>query len=462
MQTSSKNKVKHPWWAGNARFINLSGTFLVAHIAHAAIVCFGVGAWILWEIARYSPTQPMYEQKLFWLPRLATQGWGVLNNQAIDTQPYFRIAVVLIISSLVFAVGTWFHRTKVAESLEEEKLLARRYHFSWDDPKKLGLILGNHLIFLGLGALLVAAKAMFFGGLYDANLGAVRVVTNPTLNPLVISDRILHLFTVNNLEDVVGGHIYAGVLLIVGGIWHLSREPFDWVKRRFIFSGNAILGYSLFALSLVGFAGAFYCGFNTLVYPEEFYGVRSQFNLFLLPHFYIPGDPEPTSRIWLANAYFYLAFVVLQGSIWHFGLAASYFEPVLESWKNAFSEILPNPNLAYQKHFNYQPQSNLDTFYETPIIKQKPAFAYQQPANDNLYNPSRPNGKPSFINPQQNQKVLYEFSYPKNHSNSFYESPAEDQSNVNYPHSIPRKLYETTYPTRTSTHGKTFGYRYGA
>jgi hypothetical protein len=324
------------------------------------------------------------------------------------------------------------------------------------------LILGNHLIFLGLGALLVAAKAMFFGGLYDANLGAVRVVTNPTLNPLVISDRILHLFTVNNLEDVVGGHIYAGVLLIVGGIWHLFREPFDWVKRRFIFSGNAILGYSLFALSLVGFAGAFYCGFNTLVYPEEFYGVRSQFNLFLLPHFYIPGDPEPTSRIWLANAYFYLAFVVLQGSIWHFGLAASYFEPVLESWKNAFSEILPNPNLAYQKHFNYQPQSNLDTFYETPIIKQKPAFAYQQPANDNLYNPSRPNGKPSFINPQQNQKVLYEFSYPKNHSNSFYESPAEDQSNLNYPHSIPRKLYETTYPTRTSTHGKTFGYRYGA
>ncbi len=90
MQKSSKNKVKYPWWAGNARFINLSGTFLVAHIAHAAIVCFAAGALILWEMARYSPTQPMYEQRLFLLPRLATQGWGVLNHQVIDTQPYFR------------------------------------------------------------------------------------------------------------------------------------------------------------------------------------------------------------------------------------------------------------------------------------------------------------------------------------------------------------------------------------
>jgi len=458
MQTSSKNKVKYPWWAGNARFIHLSGTFLVAHIAHAAIVCFGVGALILWEIVRYSPTQPMYEQRLFFLPRLATQGWGVLNNQAIDTQPYFRIAVVLIISSLVFGFGTWFHRTKVAPSLEDGKLPARRYHFSWDDPKKLGAILGIHLIFLGIGALLVAAKAMFFGGLYDANVGAVRVVTNPTLNPLVIGDRILHLFTVNNLEDVVGGHIYASLLLILGGIWHISQEPFDWVKRRFIFSGNAILGYSLFGLAIAGFAGAFYCGFNTQVYPEEFYGVRSQFNLFLLPHFYTPGDPEPTSRIWLANAYFYLAFVVLQGSLWHFGLASSYFEPVLESWKNAFSEILPNPNLAYQKHFSYQPQSNLDTFYETSIIEQKPAFAYQQPANDNLYNPSHANGKLSRINSQQNQKVLYDFNYPKNHANPFYETPTEEQSNLKYPHSMPRKLYETTYQPRKSSQQKTFRY----
>jgi photosystem II CP43 chlorophyll apoprotein len=66
--------------------------------------------------------------------------------------------------------------------------------------------------------------------------------------------------------------LWVGFLSIVGGIWHIVTKPFYWVRRAFIWSGEAYLSYSLGALALVGIAAAVFVWYNNTAYPSEFYG----------------------------------------------------------------------------------------------------------------------------------------------------------------------------------------------
>ncbi len=94
---------------------------------------------------------------------------------------------------------------------------------------------------------MLVAKAMFAGGLYDPNVDNVRAIANPTVNPAIIFGYLFGavgkfwITGVNNLEDVVGGHIWAGTMLIGGSIFHIVTKPFECKHPLFVWSGEAYL-----------------------------------------------------------------------------------------------------------------------------------------------------------------------------------------------------------------------------
>ncbi|NJM72796.1 MAG: chlorophyll a/b binding light-harvesting protein [Scytonema sp. RU_4_4] len=318
--------VSIPWWSGNARLTDLSGRLLGAHVAHAGLIVLWAGATTLFELARFNTAQPMYEQGLILLPHLATLGFGVGNDgQIVDTYPYFVIGVLHLISSAFLGFGGIFHALQAPEVLEQRFSF---FGYRWQDANKMTTILGIHLVLLGLGAGLLVAKAMFFGGLYDSTVGEVRAITSPTLNPGMIFGYLFGvngkqwIAGVNNLEDVVGGHIWVSALCIAGGLWHIVTQPFPWTKQLFVWSGEAYLSYSLGAVSLMSLIAAYFVSVNTLVYPAEFYGPALNIGFDRFPYF--QSEDLLSSRVWLANAHFWLGFFFLQGHLWHALRAAGF------------------------------------------------------------------------------------------------------------------------------------------
>ncbi|WP_413166013.1 chlorophyll a/b binding light-harvesting protein [Capilliphycus salinus ALCB114379] len=316
-----------PWWAGNGRLANLSGRLLGAHVAHAGLIVFWAGAYTLFELSRFNPNLPMYEQGLILLPNLASLGWGVgAGGEIVNTHPYFVIGALHLISSAFLGFGGIFHSVKGPAILEQKYSF---FGYQWEDARKMTTIIGIHLLLLGGGALLLVAKAMFFDGLYDSTIGDVRVVSNPTLNPAVIFGYLFGaggkywLAAVDNLEDLVGGHIWIGSICIVGGFWHILTEPFAWTKRLLIWSGEAYLSYSIGAVALMSFVAALFVSVNTLAYPVEFYGPTLNIGIEQFPFFRGEGGVL-TSRVWLANTQFWLGFFFLQGHIFHALRAAGF------------------------------------------------------------------------------------------------------------------------------------------
>ena len=306
---------EYGWWVGNARFTNLSGRILGARVAHAGLILLWAGAMTLFELSNFNPELPMYDRGLILLPHLASLGLGVgKGGQIVDIYPYFAIGVVHLISSAVIGAGGLYHSLLGPKVLPQNKTFFDSFGYDWEDKDKMTSIIGIHLLLLGAAAWLLVAKALFWGGIYDPHVADVRIISEPTLNPDRIFSYLLPVHgpegmaAVDNLEDVVGGHIYVGLLCIIGGFWHIFTKPFARTQRVLFWSGEAYLSYSLGALAYMGFLAAYFVTVNDTVYPEGFYAPVG-----------LTG-PEATvvySRTWLATSHFILAILALSGHIWH-------------------------------------------------------------------------------------------------------------------------------------------------
>ncbi|KAL5643600.1 hypothetical protein ACJX0J_003692, partial [Zea mays] len=311
-------------------------------------------AGLIWPIS--VPEKPMYEQGLILLPHLATLGWGVgPGGEVLDTFPYFVSGVLHLISSAVLGFGGIYHAV----------------------------------------AFLLVLKALYFGGV---------MIPGPPGGGIV-----------DDLEDIIGGHVWLGSICVLGGIWHILTKPFAWARRAFVWSGEAYLSYSLGALSVFGFiACCFVCEFYGPTGPEA---SQAQAFTFLvrdqrlganvgsaqgptglgkyLMHIqpwqerrsaeYMTHAPlgslnsvggvateinavnYVSPRSWLATSHFVLGFFFFVGHLWHAGrarAAAAGFEMELIAIWNLFLFI---PVLVFSKQIHFQYISN-QWIHDKPLL----------------------------------------------------------------------------------------------
>ena len=276
---------RYSWWSGNGRFIDLSGKFLGAHVAHSGLIMFWSGSMTLFEISHYLKEKPLYEQGFILLPHLATLAYGVgPGGDITSTYQFFIIGVLHLISSGILGLGGIYHSIYGPEKLEETQF-GNLFSFSWQDSYKISSVLGAHLGFLGIGSLVLFLKYIYLGGLYDtlaSGGGDVRLIksTGISLNPLIIGKYLVRSFfgnegwiiSLNNLEDFTGGHFWLGLLCLLGSIWHISTRFFNFIFRGFSWSGEAYLSYSLSAISILGFTAFILSWYNNTVYLSKFFG----------------------------------------------------------------------------------------------------------------------------------------------------------------------------------------------
>jgi photosystem II CP43 chlorophyll apoprotein len=233
----------------------------------------------LFELSHYVREKPLYEQGFILLPHLTSLSFGVgPGGELNDVYAFFVIAVLHIISSGVLSLGGLYHSIFGPERLEETNF-GSVFAFQWQDRFRITSILGAHLISLGIASLLFFAKAVYFGGIYDTSSsggGDVRLIKEScvTLNPFVLGRYLLRapfgsaegwIISINNMEDLVGGHYWVGIICLLGGLWHITSRPYNIIVRSFTWSGEAYLSYSLSALSVLGFIASVFSWYNNTV-----------------------------------------------------------------------------------------------------------------------------------------------------------------------------------------------------
>ena len=242
----------------------------------------------LFELSHFVEQKPLYEEGLILLPHLASLGFSIgPGGEIISIYPYFLIGVLHLICSGILGLGGIYHAIIGPERLEETTY-SYLFSYQWQDRFRITTILGAHLGTIGLAALLFFVKGVYVEGLYDTSAsggGDIRLIkaTCVTLNAYVLFRYLTKapfggvggegwIISIDNMEDILGGHYWVGTICLYGATFHILTKPELFISRRFTWSGEANLSYSLSALALFGLIAAIYSWYNNCAYPSEFYG----------------------------------------------------------------------------------------------------------------------------------------------------------------------------------------------
>ncbi len=133
---------RYVWWSGNARFLELSGKFLGAHVVHTALMLFWAGSMTFFELSHFLREKAFYEQGFILLPHLATLAFSIgPGGEITDLSSCFVTSVLHLVSSAILALGGLYHAIFAPERLEETTY-GFLFGYQWQDRFRITAILG--------------------------------------------------------------------------------------------------------------------------------------------------------------------------------------------------------------------------------------------------------------------------------------------------------------------------------
>jgi photosystem II CP47 chlorophyll apoprotein len=292
-----------PWYRVHTVVTSDPGRLIAVHLMHTALVAGWAGSMAFYETAVFNPSNPvlnpMWRQGMFVIPFMSRlgvinswNGWSVFGNFNADGLGH-------AVDANVANIGVWSFEGVGASHIALSGLLflAACWHWvNWDlelfrNPRngELGLdlpkIFGIHLLLAGLGCfgfgavhmqtvgMWVSADPVYVGlGRYGNLLKGI----DPNALGAVVPTGFAwgaDGFNPYNPAGIAAHHVAAGIVGILGGIFHIIVRPPERLYRG-LRMGNieTVLASALAAVFFAAFvvAGTFWYG--TATNPVELFG----------------------------------------------------------------------------------------------------------------------------------------------------------------------------------------------
>jgi photosystem II CP47 chlorophyll apoprotein len=266
-----------PWYRVHTVVLNDPGRLIAVHLMHTALTAGWAGSMALYELALFDPSDPvlnpMWRQGMFVLPFMTrlgiTKSWGgwSVTGEAVNGFHLWTFESVaaahILLSGLLFLAACWhwvywdldlFKDRKTGESV-------------LDLPKIFGIhLLSAGLLCFGFGAFHLTG--LFGPGMWVSDsyglTGHIQGIA-PEWGP--------DGFNPFNPGGVVAHHIAAGIVGIVGGIFHIAFRPPE-VLYRGLRMGNieTVLASALATFFFAAFVVSGTMWYGTATTPIELFG----------------------------------------------------------------------------------------------------------------------------------------------------------------------------------------------
>ncbi|MBF2016176.1 MAG: photosystem II chlorophyll-binding protein CP47 [Rivularia sp. T60_A2020_040] len=266
-----------PWYRVHTVVLNDPGRLIAVHLMHTALTAGWAGSMVLYELALFNPSDPvfnpMWRQGMYVLPFMArlgvTESWGgwSLTGEPVTGFSLWTFESVaaahIILSGLLFLAACWHWVYWDLDLFQDRK--------NNQPVLDLPRIFGIHLLLAGL--LCFGFGAFHLTGVFGPGMWVS--------DPYGLTGHVQGVapvwgaegFNPFNPGGVVAHHIAAGIVGIIGGIFHIAFRPPE-VLYRALRMGNieTVLASALATFFFAAFIVSGTMWYGSATTPIELFG----------------------------------------------------------------------------------------------------------------------------------------------------------------------------------------------